>query len=242
MIYAWSRSRRIAISSRTTTARWPGSASSRSSKATQIAQVLEPSDNPGRSAVNAAETLVADLHRGFAGLGDLRTFVRWVDDPRGPGWTELIIDDQSVEFVRYTLQEVNDLIGVEAEPAAPGATCADLARKNHPLLALIPPPDTPRNRLDDLRIIAVADLPWPHNPSRCPLAARFNQLEELYPSGPHPDPAVGAHWFLTLSESDFSSCPYHEGNWARALRTSQSTSCTLLRAARHSTTRSTRRT
>lgn len=181
-----------------------------------IALVLEPRDNPGRSAVNAAETLVASLHRVFAGFGDLRTFVRWVDDPRGPGWTELVMENQTVDFVRYTAQEVDDLVGAESsELAAQGATCADLAGKDHPLLALIPPPEVPRNPLDDLRVIAVADLPWPHNPSRCGFAARFNHLEELYPSGPHTDPAVGAHWFLTLSESDFSSCPYHKGDWER---------------------------
>lgn len=77
------------------------------------------------------------------------------------------------------------------------------------MLSLIPPPDPPRDRLRDLRVIAVADLPWPHNPSACKWSERFEQIEAVYPPSGHPDPAVGAHWFLTLTDDDLGACRYH---------------------------------
>src|SRR4051812_33841087 len=55
-----------------------------------IVLVVEPIDNPGRSSVNAAEELLADLHRAFGEPGELRVFVSFVDDRRGPDWTELV--------------------------------------------------------------------------------------------------------------------------------------------------------
>ena len=46
------------------------------------------------------------------------------------------------------------------------ATCAFFGGTQHPLLSLIPAPDPPPDRLRDLSVITVADLPWPHNPWR----------------------------------------------------------------------------
>jgi hypothetical protein len=67
---------------------------------------------------------------------------------------------------------------------------------------------------------AVADLPWPHNPSRCTWTERFEQLEACYPPSGHPDPAVGAHWFLTLTDGDFAGFPYHRADWHRIAQVS----------------------
>lgn len=53
------------------------------------------------------------------------------------------------------------------------------------------------------------------HPSRCPWSARFEQLAVTYPASGHPDPAVGAHWFLTLTDEDVAQCDYHRADWER---------------------------
>lgn len=182
-----------------------------------VAVVVEPDDNPGASAVNAAEGLLRDLRRAFPGLQPLRVFVHFPDDPHGPGWLELRNSDEKIAFERRTVEAVYELVGVR--PVDDGevdeATCAFFGGEQHPLLALIPPPDPPRDRLRDLCVIAVADLPWAHNPSRCKWSERFEQVEAFYPSSGHPDPAAGAHWFLTLTDDDLAACWYHRADWHR---------------------------
>lgn len=182
-----------------------------------VAVVVEPDDNPGASSVNAAGSLLRDLRRAFPGLQPLRVFVHFPHDPRGPGWTELCDSDEEIVFERRTVEALCALVGVT--PVDDGevdeATCAFFGGKQHPLLGLVPPPDPPRDRLRDLRVIAVADLPWPHNPSCCKWSERFEQVEAVYPSSGHPDPAVGAHWFLTLTDDDLAACRYHQADWHR---------------------------
>ena len=179
-----------------------------------IALVVEPRDNPGQSAVNAAEGLVSDLERVFGGLGRMRMLVAFVDDPRGEGWTELLEDGGRVEFERRSIEYVEALVGEAAttrELAEP--TCTGLGGEGHALLALLQPPELPRNPIDDLAIVAIADLAWPHNPARCRWRNRFERLEGLYPGSRHHQAAVGAHWFLTLTEPELADCGYHEGDW-----------------------------
>jgi hypothetical protein len=161
-----------------------------------VAVVVEPDDNPGVSSVNAAESLLRDLRRAFPGLDPLRVFLHFPHDPRGPGWTELCDSDEDMVFERRTVDELCVRLGVRAvdDGEVDKATCAFFGGEQHPLLGLIPPVDPPHDRLRDLGVIAVADLPWAHNPSRCDWSERLEQLEAFYPSSGHPDPVVGAHW------------------------------------------------
>jgi hypothetical protein len=179
-----------------------------------VVLLLEPQDNPGRSSVNAAEDLIDDLQRAFGALGELRVFVRFLDTPTADKWIELIAGRERVEFQRHPLDHVDSLLGHPLAPEPPNATCARLGGAGHPLLALVPPPEPERNRLDDLAVVSVADLPWPHNPARCQWHERYQLLQGLYPSGCRA-PAIGAHWFLTLDEAAFAACPYHEADWKR---------------------------
>lgn len=150
-----------------------------------------------------------------SGVGELRIFVRFIHDPRGPGWTEVIRDADRIGFERLSVEAVAALCGAKAEEVWTGDdSCAGLAGHSHPLLALLREPEIERNPLDEMAVIAVADLPWAHNPSRCAHADRFQVIESVYPASGFAVPAVGAQWFLTLSES-FRGCPYHQVDWLR---------------------------
>lgn len=180
-----------------------------------VALVTEPSDNPGRSCVNAAEGLRADVLRAFSGLGEVQVFVRFLEDPRGPGWIGLLPGSDEMKYRRVSVGEVEEL--------CPGAdrlswdmedySCGGLGGRRHPLLALIPAPEPAHNPLDDLAVVAVAELPWAHNPSRCAHLERFRTIESLYQEERWTPPAVGAQWFLTLSEENFQQCDHHAADW-----------------------------
>src|SRR5213595_1767017 len=126
-----------------------------------IALALDPADNTGRSAVNGAEELVEDLTQAFPSVEKIRLMARFPGDPRGEGWTEIIFDGDEPEFERRTIEEEERLVGEELfDPEADHATCAALGGESHPLLNLIPPPEPAQNPIDDLAVVAVADLPW----------------------------------------------------------------------------------
>ena len=62
-------------------------------------------------------------------------------------------------------------------------------------------------------MVAVADLPFAHNPFRCAHAERFTE-----PAADASDAArahAGAEFFEQLGPADFASCPRHEGDWRR---------------------------
>lgn len=181
-----------------------------------IVLALNPTDNPSASVANAAERLLSGLNHSFGGLGRLRVFIRFPDDPRGEGWTEILDVANTPEFQRHSMDEMTSLIDQEIpEPAVADATCASLGGQDHPLLAMIPSPDPERNVIDRLAVVAVADLPWPHHPGACYWKQRFEQLHSLYPVERNDHPAVGAHWFLTLTEADFEACRYHQADWKK---------------------------
>jgi hypothetical protein len=128
---------------------------------------------------------------------------------------EIVIRDE-VEFDRVEHRVVEDLVGESVELPSDGqGSCGDLVGERHPLLALIPPPEPERNPLADLAIVAVADIPWPHNPAGCSQHARFDEIRALYPESAYPPTAAGAHWFLSLDDADFATCDYHQANWRR---------------------------
>lgn len=181
-----------------------------------VALVVDPSDNPGQSAVNAAEWLVDDLRQAFLGVHELRVFAWFAGSLRDRQWTEIVIGDDGVEFGHVEHSFVEELVGWSVDlPAGDEGSCRDLGGEGHPLLALVPAPEPERHRLADLAVVPVADLPWPHNPSSCAWAARFEEILALYPESTHPPPAAGAHWFLSLDETDLRACRFHEANWRR---------------------------
>jgi hypothetical protein len=179
-----------------------------------VALALNLEDNPGPSVVNDAEGLLAGLSVAFSSLGQLRVFARFPDDPRDQDWTEIVKADTSVDFSRYAVEKVEGLVDAKlVDPT--DATCSALAGEHHPLLKLIPPPEPERNRLDDMAVVAIGDLPWPHHPGACHWKERFEQLHSLYPAEHNDRPALGAHWYLTLTKADFEACRYHQADWKR---------------------------
>ena len=180
-----------------------------------VVLVTEPEDNPGQSCVNAAERLRKDVLRAFPGLGDVQIFVRFLEAARAPGWIKLVPATHGMEYQRVSVGEVEDLCPGAAQLSwdIRDHSCAALGGPRHPLLALIPAPEPPHNPVDDLAVVAVADLPWTHNPSRCPHLDRFRTIESLYPEEQWTPPVVGAQWFLTLSEQDLEQCDHHSPDW-----------------------------
>ena len=117
------------------------------------------------------------------------------------------------------MADVEALVGEELlDPV--DATCAGVGGKFNPLLALVPTPEIHRNPLDELAVIAVADLPWAHNPSKCRWFERFQRVCDLYPPEENEDPAVGAQWYLSLGEEEIASCIYHQADWKRIAKVS----------------------
>lgn len=190
----------------------------RRNSGTAIVLLLAPTDNPGRSPVNAPEQLHADLQRAFGTLGELRVFVAFAGAPHEEYWTELVVADKgAITFAFHSTREIDALIEERVMlPGPQAATCADLAGADHSLLALLKDPESDRNPIDDLAVVAVADLPWAHKPARCAHAGRFEQLEAHYPpSRGARTAAIGAQWFLTLTEGDIAACGYHRSDWPR---------------------------
>lgn len=179
-----------------------------------VALVIEPSDNPGPSAINDAEGLHDAVVAAFLETHDLRLFVRFPDDPRGTDWTEVLRADGEVDFRRREVAEIEALVG-EPLPDPPEWTCAALGGAHHPLLGLIPAPEQEFDPLADLAVVAVADLPWAHNPSSCRWHERFETVRGSYPRTASYPAAVGAHWYLTLSQEDLDNCRYHQADWRR---------------------------
>lgn len=126
----------------------------------RLALVFAPSDNPGRSPINAAEALLAELST----FGLSRTLLAF-PDLDGDEWFELQAFDGTSKPVRLSQQQVTALCGDHGKmPAANACRCVDLA-PGDVLLQLVPEPEPERHPADDLRIVAVAALPWPHHPS-----------------------------------------------------------------------------
>jgi hypothetical protein len=181
-----------------------------------VALALEPVDQPGAGPVNDAEALTAAIRRAFPDLGGLRVFVRFPDDPsEADNWIEILIgEDGGADFAHHPTTEVERLVAARLpDPGDP--SCAGIGGPEHPLLALLPPDEPESDPLTELAVIAVADLPWPHNPFRCHWKDRFETLRDLYPAEDRERAMVGAHWFATLQPEELAACRYHQADWRR---------------------------
>jgi hypothetical protein len=98
-------------------------------------------------------------------------------------------------------------------PPAAQCTAAGLGGSRHPLLALIPAEEQPANTLDEMDIVAVADLPWAHNPFKCAHHDRFQAIRGLYDKDFDGHIPAGAHFFLSLDSEQLAARPYHQHDW-----------------------------
>jgi hypothetical protein len=178
-----------------------------------IALAVNLEDNPGPSVVNAAELLQGRIAPAFA-----RQFRLFSIFPEfGPDWTEVISpgdDGRATHRTEVTQSEVEQLVGVPVEvPAATTCGAADLGGDDHPLLALIPDEVDEPGVLAEMEVVAVADLPWAHLPSKCANFSNFEAIRPLYDEGRDGEAPTGAHFFLALDQDQLDACPCHRHDW-----------------------------
>lgn len=180
---------------------------------TVVALAVELDDNPGPSIVNGAERLIERVAAVFG--GPQRTFLQFPGTR--PTWTEVSFRERGgqAEFDREIPHvEIETLVGATVVIESDAMSRAEeIGGEKHPLLALIPPEEPERHLLAEIQAVSVADLPWPHNPSRCAHIDRFNDVSALYDSGLDGHVPAGAHFFLTLADSEVAICPYHQHDW-----------------------------
>jgi hypothetical protein len=176
-----------------------------------VALAVQLSDGPG-SVANGAEALVASIRRAFKPAA-LRLFITFPDtDP--PTWSEVTLGTDGAEFHNdITHAEVVRVAGTSIERPV-SRTALEAGGPRHPLLALLPEEDQEdRSVLREMQAVAVADLPWAHNLSRCAHYARYQSIDALYDATLEEEPSAGAHFFLTLTEQDLADCRYHRYDW-----------------------------
>lgn len=182
-----------------------------------VALALQLDDNPGRSIVNAAEALIARIEAVFGGPASV--FTHFPPDPGDdPVWAEVTIEPgERARFdrIRIPHAEIERRIGAAVPLFEAGsASASKVGGEAHPLLPLIPlEEEEERTIVGEMQVIAVADLPWPHMPSECVRADRFEAIRQLYDPGFDGHIPAGAHFFLSLSEDDFATCRYHQHDW-----------------------------
>ncbi len=180
----------------------------------RVGLVVNLEDNPGLGAVNAAETLLDRISTVF---GDgCRVFSIFPEFERDT-WTEVIRpgDDGRVTFRNdVSLAEVEHL--VDAPVRLPGpAECraVDVVGDGHPLVALNPEEEDEPGILAEMEVVAVADLPWAHLPSKCANYSSFEAIRALYDESRGGEAPAGAHFFLSLDSDRLGACDYHRHDW-----------------------------
>jgi hypothetical protein len=178
-----------------------------------VALAVNLEDNPGASVANAAEALRDRIAAVFG--GDYRLFSIFPE--YGDTWTEVIppVDGDRVTFRNDIAQaEIECLIGLPVVVPAPNeCRAADLGGEDHPLLALVPDEEDEPGVLAEMEVVAVADLPWAHLPSKCANFPDFEAIRALYDDSREGEVPAGAHFFLALDSERFEACPYHRHDW-----------------------------
>jgi hypothetical protein len=183
-----------------------------------LALAVHPTDQPGAGPVNDAESLVAAVAATFPTVGAFRLLVHFPDEGTDEQWIEIAIDEAGhAGFDHLPTSAVEALVGVSLEDP-PDPTCAGIGGSDHPLLALLPDEEE-HDPLAELTVIAVADLPFAHGPFRCRWKERFETVRDAYPPDSRERQAVGAQWFLTLTDDDLAACSYHAADWRRVAET-----------------------
>jgi len=177
-----------------------------------VAVAVELEDNPG--VIGGAKELAARIAQVFG----IRRFRLYVFSSLTPDWSEALMEagDSGPSFRAVERTEIEDLVGESvAIPEPRDLTAGSVGGRGHPMLRFVRPKEPPRHPLDNMHVVAVAELPWAHNPSRCVHCDRFQTMRGLYQGSSGNNPAAGAHFFLSLSEDDFADCPYHRGDWVK---------------------------
>jgi hypothetical protein len=180
----------------------------------RVVIATEVEDNPGMSVVNAIQALARDVERDF---GEEPTI--WIShfpgtESMASHWSEVVVDGPRPDWHRISREHAEGLVEAELlERSREEHTMEAVAGPRHPLLALKDDEPDSEPLGSRLTVVPVAALPWPHNPARCPHHSRFEQISRCYPLRCRESGAPGAQFFLTLSESDFESCEYHEPDW-----------------------------
>jgi hypothetical protein len=185
-------------------------------EAGRIALAVQVKDAPGTSIVNGAEALTKRIETAFR--GKLRLLLHFPCKPGDdPVWSEVSIDSEGrARFDRQRIphEEVEEFVGMGVPlPKADAAGAAEIGGAFHTLLRLIPPKEEERTLIDEMQVVAVADLPWAHNPYECAHADRFEATRKLYGEALDTEGPTGAHFFLSLDEDAFASCRYHQYDW-----------------------------
>jgi hypothetical protein len=189
--------------------------------ASRVVVATEVEDNPGMSVFNAVDSLARGVERDFGSLETTLIAHSPGDEPLAPNWAEAPIHDAEGDWNATSRERVEKLVGVSlSEPAREQHTMAAVGGEQHPLLGLIEEEEEFRPLGSRLTVVPVTLLPWPHNPSRCPHHARFEQIAQLYPPACWTTGAAGAHFFLTLTDRHFRACSYHEPDWREVARVS----------------------
>lgn len=189
----------------------------RDERAGLVSLAVQLDDNPGRSIVNAVEALFERIETAFGER--FRLFTHFPPKPGdGPVWTEVTLDTEKgrASFRRREIPhaEIEGLVGERILlPKAGEASAAEIGGELHPLLVLIPPEEEERAIVDEMQVVAVADLPWPHNPSECAHADWFKATRELYDESFDGHIPAGAHFFLSLNKDALATCRYHQHDW-----------------------------
>lgn len=179
----------------------------------RVALAVNLEDNPGASVVNAAEALLARIAEVFG--GNYRLFSIFPEC--GATWTEVIppVEDDRITFRTDIAQaEIERLVGFPvAVPAPNECRAADLGGEDHPLLALVPEEEEEPGVLAEMEVVAVADLPWAHLPSKCANFSDFEAIRALYDDSREGEVPAGAHFFLALDSERLAACSYHRHDW-----------------------------
>jgi hypothetical protein len=178
-----------------------------------VALAVNLEDNPGASVVNAAEALQKRIAATFG--GDFRLFS--IFPVYGGTWTEVIrpVDGDRATFRNEVTQaEIERLVGAQVSvPGQKECRAVDLAGGDHPLLALIPEEEEEPGVLSEMQVVAVADLPWAHLPSKCANFPDFEAIRALYDETRDGAVPAGAHFFLSLDSERSAACRYHQHDW-----------------------------
>ncbi len=186
----------------------------------RVALAVHLADCPGRSVSTGAEALMQRITEVFGGPCRLFSIFPSFEET----WTEVLCqagETRATFDTGVSHGEVERLAGEPVEiPPAEVCTAAGLGGAQHPLLALISPRKPPRNPLDEIGLVAAADLPWAHNPFRCAHSERFEAIRGLYPKRFDGYVPAGAHFFLSLDADRFAACRYHQHDWVTIARAS----------------------
>jgi hypothetical protein len=177
-----------------------------------IVLAVELEDNDGTSVTNSAEELADRVRAVFA--RPFRLYAAFGDEPFN-GWIQIhhAADRPATFNTKIPHAEIEALLARRL-PVPTNQTIAAVGGDHHPLASLARVEEETPSMLAEMGVVAVADLPWAHNPGRCANRKRFTDIADLYDRDPRLPSAAGAHFFLTLGSEQFDACRYHSFDWA----------------------------